>query len=442
MVSLARRYDSHMQDLKQTDVIAGGGINTGDIQQQGVVTEVLGIATDADPIREEELRARFLSFDPIVDADAELVAHELMLKGRLIPQARPSKALAQLDEDMLLTGLYSLVQDGLVGALPLFARIGGDLLLSDVPEQVRHPKLIWIVSVVDEASRVRVDTLRAAGMNVCLDLRAYNPALLANDDGWPYAQCHVDAASPTVLPAAQLIVSDVSYADSLASWPQTAWFKGSLYTGDATPPSPDFEIRLELLAIALRHPPETMMRFFKLNPGLEPRFLQLANSPVGGLSRRADTAAHALIMLGRQRMQRIAILTALAGIRTSANSRLFAKIALTRALFMGKIIRLGAPAENAAIGFRIGLLSTMPHAFALSTVALVRRLGLDSVTARALGGWATPENRLLKLAHACEENDTGLILHYSRELNLDMGDVSAAFLEAAVAGEALEPALI
>ena len=77
----------------------------------------------------------------------------------------------------------------------------------------------------------------------------------------------------------------------------------------------------------------------------------------------------------------------------------------------------------------------------LSTITLVRRLGLDPVVARALGGWATPENRLLKLAHACEENNAELMLHYSRELEIDMQDISAAYLEAVLAGQVLEAAL-
>ena len=101
-----------MQDSKPNmpSPITGGGINTGETEQQGVVTQVLGIETDAAPIREEELRARFLSFDPIFNADSRLVAHELMLKGRLTSEEQNSKELAQLDEDMLLTGLYVLAR--------------------------------------------------------------------------------------------------------------------------------------------------------------------------------------------------------------------------------------------------------------------------------------------------------------------------------------------
>ena len=431
-----------MPESKQTilNPMTGGGINTVETQPQGVVTQVLGIKTDASPIREEELRARFLSFEPIFDADSRLVAHELMLKGRLTSEEQDSKALAQLDEDMLLTGLYSLVQDGFSEELPLFVRISADLVMTGVPEQINYARLIWIVSARNKAALERARELKRGGLQICLDVSAgSNPEIAAEE--WAYVQCDAGANLPPLPPTAQLIVENIRYADTLVQWPVESWFKGSLFTGETAQPSREMEHRLELLAVAMRHPLETLIHFFKLNPDMEARFLQIANSSAGGLSRPAESAPHALIILGQQRAQRIAILAALAGVTTTENSRLYAKVALIRALFMGKVIRLGAPAENAAVAFQIGLLSTLPNALELNTLTLVRRLGLDPVVARALGGWATPENRLLKLAHACEENNAELVLHYSRELNIDMQDISAAYLEAVVAGQVLESAL-
>lgn len=431
-----------MPESKQTipNPMTGGGINTGESQPQGVVTQVLGIETNASPIREEELRARFLSFEPIFNADSKLVAHELMLKGRLTSEEQNSKALAQLDEDMLLTGLYSLVQDGFSEELPLFVRISADLVMTGIPEQINYARLVWIVSAGNKAALARARELKRGGLQICLDLSEGDDPAIATE-AWAYVQCDAGGSLPSMPPSAQLIVENIRYADTLVQWPVESWFKGSLFTGETAQPSREMEHRLELLAVAMRHPLETLIHFFKLNPDMEPRFLQIANSSAGGLSRPAESAAHALIILGQQRAQRIAILAALAGVTTTDNSRLYAKVALIRALFMGKVIRLGAPAENAAVAFQIGLLSTLPNALELNTLALVRRLGLDPVVARALGGWATPENRLLKLAHACEENNAELVLHYSRELNIDMQAISAAYLEAVVAGQVLESAL-
>lgn len=432
-----------MQDSEPTPApFAGGGINTGESAGLNVVTQVLGIKTDAAPIREEELRARFLSFEPIFNADSKLVAHELILKGKLTTAEQNNKPLAQLDEDMLLTGLYSLVQDGLSDDLPLFVRISADMVMTGIPTQINYDRLVWIVPAGDQDALDRARDLKSQGLHICLDMRGRRLSPELEADAWEYLQYDAGDALPRNRPDAQLIVENIRYADTLAQWPVEAWFKGSLFTGETSQqPNREVEERLELLAVAMRQPLETLVQFFKLNPAMEPRFLQIANSSAGGLSRPAESTAHALVMLGQQRAQRVAILTALAGAEPTEKSRLYAKVAMIRALFMGKVIRLGAAAEDAAIAFQIGLLSTLPHALQLSTVALVRRLGLDPVIARALSGWATPENALLKLAHACEENNSELVLHYSSDLNIHMQDVSAAYLEAVVAGQVLEAAL-
>ena len=68
--------------------IVGGGINTRESDQPVVVTQMLGIDNSA-PVSEDALRARFLSFDPLFDAASNLVAHQLVLRGRAAPADAP-----------------------------------------------------------------------------------------------------------------------------------------------------------------------------------------------------------------------------------------------------------------------------------------------------------------------------------------------------------------
>ncbi|NTV88160.1 MAG: signal transduction protein, partial [Burkholderiaceae bacterium] len=114
--------------------IVGGGINTSESKQPVVITQMLGIDSSG-PVREEALRARFLSFDPLFDSASNLVAHQLVLRGRIAAADAPPE-LQQMDEDMLLTGLYSLTQGGLTGTLPLLVRISTEVLFSDIPKQL------------------------------------------------------------------------------------------------------------------------------------------------------------------------------------------------------------------------------------------------------------------------------------------------------------------
>lgn len=419
--------------------IVGGGINTRESEQPVVVTQMLGIDSSG-PIREAALRARFLSFDPLFDASANLAAHQLVLRGRTVSADAPPE-LRQMDEDMLLTGLYSLTQDGLTGDLPLLVRISAGVLFSDIPQQLNHPRLIWCVDLDNEQHLARALALQDAGLTFCPTLNRNDAIVLDSASAWRYLACHADDVPPAV--AARLVVDGVRDARTQARWPANAWFKGGLFSGDTQPAGNTHEqaVQLDLLAIALRQSFDTLTQFFRLNPDMAPRLLAIANSQIGGLSRPAESAAHALIMLGPQRASRVAVLLALAGAHPTEASRHYAVTALTRALFMGKITRLGAPAESAAAAFEIGLLSIAPHALSLPVETLIRKLGLSATSARALSAHPSPEGAMLQLAYACENNDAEALAAFSQQLDIPLHQISVAYLDALMAASSLDAAL-
>jgi len=419
--------------------IVGGGINTRESDQPVVVTQMLGIAS-SNPVREEVLRERFLSFDPLFDAASSLVAHQLVLRGRTAAADAPPE-LRQMDEDMLLTGLYSLTQDGLTGELPLLVRISAGVLFSDIPQQLDHRQLIWCVSLDNEQHLARALALQDAGLTFCPAFDSNHAVMQDSVSAWRYLACRADDIPPAV--SARLIVEGVRHAHTQARWPANAWFKGSLFSGDTQPAANTREqaVQFDLLAIALRQSLDTLIQFFRLNPDMAPRLLAIANSPIGGLSRPAESAAHALVMLGPQRAARVAILLALAGTHPTEATRHYAVTALTRALFMGKVTRLGAPAESAAAAFEIGLLSAAPHALSLPLEALIRKLGLPAASALALSVHPSPEGAMLQLAHACENNDAGVLARYAQQLDIPLHQISVAYLDALIAASALDAAL-
>lgn len=419
--------------------IVGGGINTRESDQPVVVTQMLGIAS-SNPVREEVLRERFLSFDPLFDAASSLVAHQLVLRGRTAAADAPAE-LRQMDEDMLLTGLYSLTQDGLTGELPLLVRISAGVLFSDIPQQLDHRQLIWCVSLDNEQHLARALALQDAGLTFCPAFDRNHAVMQDSASAWRYLACRADDIPPAV--SARLIVEGVRHAHTQARWPANAWFKGSLFSGDTQPAANTREqaVQLDLLAIALRQSLDTLIQFFRLNPDMAPRLLAIANSPIGGLSRPAESAAHALVMLGPQRAARVAILLALAGTHPTEATRHYAVTALTRALFMGKVTRLGAPAESAAAAFEIGLLSAAPHALSLPLEALIRKLGLPAASALALSAHPSPEGAMLQLAHACENHDAGVLARYAQQLDIPLHQISVAYLDALIAASALDAAL-
>ncbi|MDA8128566.1 MAG: signal transduction protein [Betaproteobacteria bacterium] len=419
--------------------IVGGGINTGESDHPAVVTQMLGVDR-SDPVREQALRARFLSFDPLFDAASNLVAHQLVLRGRGAAADAPAELL-RMEEDMLLTGLYSLTQDGLTNEFPLLVGISAKILFSDIPHQLNHRQLIWRTTIDSEAHLARALALRDAGLTFCPTLAGDDAVIHESASTWRFVACHVDDKPPKI--RGRLVVEGVRHAYSQARWPKSAWFRGSFFSGDTRPGEITDEqaVQLDLLAIALREPVETLMQFFRLNPDMAPRLLAIANSRIGGLSRPAESLAHALIMLGPQRASRVAVLLALAGKQPDAASRRYAVTALTRALFMGKTSRLGAPAESAAAAFEIGLLSTATHALSLPLETLVRKLGLSPTTARALAAQATPEGAMLQMAFACENNDVETLARYAEQLGIPLHQISVAHLDALIVASELDAAL-
>jgi len=146
-------------------------------------------------------------------------------------------------------------------------------------------------------------------------------------------------------------------------------------------------------------------------------------------------------MLGSQRASRVAALLALAGKHPTEATRHYAVTALTRALFMGKITRLGAPAESASAAFEIGLLSIAPHALSLPVETLIRKLGLSATSARALSAHPSPEGTMLQLTYACENNDADTLAAYAQKLEIPLHQISVAYLDALIAASALDSAL-
>ncbi len=421
--------------------IVGGGINTSESEQPVVVTQMLGIAS-SDPVREEVLRARFLSFDPLFDATSNLVAHQLVLRGRAAAADAPPE-LRQMEEDMLLTGLYSLAQDDLTGELPLLVRISTGMLFSEIPQQLNRRQMIWCVDLDNEQHLARALALQDAGLTFCPTLNPKDAVVYDSMSAWRFLGCHADETPPSA--AARLVVGGMRHAHAKAQshWPENTWFRVSFFFGDsqATEISHEQAIQLDLLAIALRESVETLVQFFRLNPDLAPRLLAIANSQAGGLSRPAESTAHALIMLGSQRASRVAALLALVGKQPTDSSRHYAITALTRALFMGKISRLGAPAESAAAAFEIGLLSTATHALSLPMETLIRKLGLSETSARALRAQPSPERAMLQLTYACESNDVETLTSYAQQLDIPLHQISVAYLDALIAASELDAAL-
>lgn len=415
----------------------GGGIDTGSLDSR-VITYVAG-ENAPSPVREEDLRNRFLSFEPIFDKKGDVVARELVLRGHETGEMQ-SQELRRMNEDMLLTGLYSLSQDGLVSGQSLFVKISHEVLFSDALPQLANPGIVWIVGDADEKVAEQVRIFSASyNMRFCLEASAEN----LSQDVWQFKR--VPAGAKLATPAnVQLIVQGIAREHELPLWQDSAWFMGELFTGPrlGVNAKPDHDLRLELVSVAMRQSLPSLIQFIRLNPSLETQLLHIANSMAGGLSSEVDSAAHAMIRLGGKRSQRVAILTALAGTPVTADNRLFTQVALSRALFMGRLARSIPAITIPDEAFETGIFSTFPAAFTLTVNQLYRRLGLPRMVYESLAGQDTLINKLLRLAHACEHHNNALMSKLSGELGISMDKVAASHVEAVISAEDVGTRLI
>jgi c-di-GMP-related signal transduction protein len=413
----------------------GGGVDTQALQS-GIVTQVGG-ENAPSPVREEDLRNRFLSFDPIFDSNGLVVARELVLRGQGSVE-RLSEELQRMNEDMLLTGLYSLCQDGLINGQSLFVKISREVLFSEALPQLAHPDIVWIVSDADEKVSAQAKKLAdTAGMRFCLDSQDAAP------NGWHYRRLPANAKL-TGLPEGQVIIQNITREFELSRWPDSCWFMGEHFTGQRTESlgKPDHDLRLELAAVAMRQSLSSLIQFIRLNPSMETQLMRIAHSMAGGLSSEADSAAHAMIKMGGKRSQRVAILAALAGTPVTADNRLYTQVALGRALLMGKLAGSVNDIADPDEAFETGLFSTFPAAFSLSVNQIYRRIGLPRAVYESLAGQDTPINKLLRLAHACEHQNSDLMTKLSGELGVSMDSIAATHVEAVVSAEDIGSRLI
>jgi c-di-GMP-related signal transduction protein len=415
---------------------SGGGIDTQNAPAPQIVTRMLGRERD-QRVRETELRARFLTFEPIFNRQGKHVARELIIRG-LAPPA--SQELARMEEDMRLTGLYSLQNEHLLGEQPLLVTISPDTLLSDVPEQLADPRVIWNLPLPENTLLARCEALRLQGHRFCYALGdAAGKLPLAPGCVLLRQTAHSRPLTPP--PGCIHLVDSVDHPGLLGAWPANAWVQGAAYSGLTRPPESDSaQRRLEGLRLALRQP-EALPAFLRMTPDFDAQIVRIASSAAGGLSQTPQSASHALVLLGRQRSVRVMALLALCDAPSTPESRRLARVALARALFMARLSRQYLSDLDPDLAFDCGLFSPLPLSFG-PQADLPNQLGWPEPLRAALNGQSGPLHSLLQLAHASENADASAMARHCQTLGLATDTLGTDWLEAILAADDLDRHLI
>lgn len=175
-------------------------------------------------------------------------------------------------------------------------------------------------------------------------------------------------------------------------------------------------------------------RALKHHPGLTYNLLRLVNSVALGLRQSVSSIKGAIVILGRQQMQRWIQLLLYASPEGSASpANPLMQLAATRARFMENIARMERASDRAYHdrAFMAGVLSLLDALFGAPLAELLPQLNLPQDVKDALLAHGGPLGRLLQLTMALEADDQAAVAAILTELpGLAPGDLLRAEIDA------------
>lgn len=174
------------------------------------------------------------------------------------------------------------------------------------------------------------------------------------------------------------------------------------------------------------------------DPGLAVRLLRLINSPFFGLSRKVDSLARAILILGRHKLATWACLLVMRGLGDRPHG--LVQLALERAALCERLARLAGqgPVENY---FTCGLFSALDLIMERPLEQIIQPLPLgDGVKTALLRGTGTMAEAL-DCVRACEQGDfeaadfAGLSIQDISDATLEAGRWAEAALSVSLSGK-------
>lgn len=167
----------------------------------------------------------------------------------------------------------------------------------------------------------------------------------------------------------------------------------------------------------------------KRDPMIVLKFLELANSPISGLSRRVDTLDDAIFILGRENLYRWIALSVYRLGSSGQRDETLLTIALCRAAFLEAL----APETNHKMSgelFLVGMFSLLESLLQQPMTTILTRLQLPDEVHAVLGRNDGPYIRYLMLALAMERCRLDNVIVLCDQLNLLPNDVFTHYRDA------------
>jgi EAL and modified HD-GYP domain-containing signal transduction protein len=433
-------------------------VDTGRAAPEGVVTRILGVETHGEQTDVARLPQRFLGRQPVLDRGQQVAGYELMLRNET--EREHDETLRPLYDEMLLKCVVELGVDRLLGGKRLFIELSADAL--DHPLLARVPSKGVVVCVhVGAAADVpalaaKLKELRARGYLLALDDYVHDAALLPLLRQVQFVRVRVPrfdgielgkqaVAVLKAVASVELIATDVETEEDFEACRKLAfhYYQGRFFARPVLQAGQkvdsDRALVMNILNQVMAHAEiSDLEKGFKHDPMLSFKLLRYINSAGNSLGQEVRSIAHALFILGYERLYRWLTLLLFVSGRMDERSRALMKSALVRARLTETLGTMKlAPAEREPL-FIVGMFSLLDALLHMPMEKILLHLKLPDQVAMALLSGEGPYAPYLQLAIACEDFDQQRIERLATACGLDANTVNVAHVQALVWAEEVE----
>lgn len=391
----------------------------------------------------------FIGRQPILNRNQQLIGYELFFRSNAQEDSIGQHAELDADTQVLVNTLNNMGTQWLVGNKLAFLNVGETMLMSEFIELLPARRVVLDISnrITPSNEMVsRIKHLRSLGFGISLDDFNFETAQTALLDLANYAKLDVqnnvenfqaNAARLRSYPVIRLAERVETYEQfHLSRELGLDGFQGFFFarpeTLSATVIHPSISNILELLNLIRQGAPVAKLELtLKQDVAISYKLLRYVNSAAAGLNTTIRSFAHAVTVLGYQKLYRwLTLLLVTVSSDCQAPSAL-QRTAITRGRFMELMGQAqGLNAEACDNLFIIGLFSMLDVLFDMPMSRVLLHLQLPEAIRLALEAQDGPYGIHLELTKICESSDLRDIHRLSALLGLSSDSLNQAHLSA------------
>ncbi|HUW49991.1 MAG TPA: EAL domain-containing protein [Sulfuricella sp.] len=397
---------------------------------------------------ENDLQDIFLGRQPILDRDNHIVAYELLFRSGQVSEALVQDDL-QASAQVIVQAFSERDIASVLGGKKGFINVSVDLLLSDIIELLPSDKVvIELLETIQINEQIisRCSDLKAMGFSLALDDFIGGPQFVPLFDivevvkfdlplmGLADLKKNVAYLKHWPLQLLAEKVEDIGQAEHCKDLGFDL-FQGYYYARPVilSGKRPDAsKLALTRLVGLVLNDAETfeIEQAFKHDPSLSYNLLRLVNSVAMGMNHKISSLKHAIIVLGRQQLQRWLQLLLFVNQDGDMHSPLL-ELAATRGRLMELLATVQVKDKDYhGRAFMVGIMSLLDTLLCMQLEDIIKQVNLSNDIEKALLEHGGPLGNLLLLVKKMEQTDFDAAAAILDKMRLSRTDLTQAQMEA------------